>query len=49
VYLALADTAGVRSVRADFGEEPGREGVRRLASQAALNLLRRYLVEQGRG
>ena len=49
VYLALADTAGVRSVRADFGEEPGREGVRRLASQAALNLLRRYVVEQGRG
>ena len=44
VFLALADRDGVHSVRADFGEEPGREGVRRLASQAALNLLRRYLM-----
>ncbi len=47
VYLALADAQSSRTVRADFGEEPGREGVRRLASQAALNLLRRYLLERG--
>lgn len=49
VYLALVDRQGARSTRADFGEEPGREGVRWLASQAALNLLRRYLLERGRG
>lgn len=49
VYLALADGEGTRTAQADFGEEPGREGVRRLASQAALNLLRRYLLERGRG
>ncbi len=49
VYLALADREGVRSTRVDFGEEPGREGVRRLASQAALNLLRRYLMAQRPG
>lgn len=47
VYLAVADPQSSRTVRADFGEEPGREGVRRLASQAALNLLRRYLLERG--
>ncbi|MDR7607790.1 MAG: nicotinamide-nucleotide amidohydrolase family protein, partial [Armatimonadota bacterium] len=47
VYLAVADPRSSRTVRADFGEEPGREGVRRLASQAALNLLRRYLLERG--
>ncbi len=44
VFLALADRERVHAVRADFGQEPGREGVRRLASQAALNLLRRYLL-----
>jgi len=49
VFLALADPQGMRSVRADFGQEPGREGVRRLASQAALNLLRRYLLERQSG
>lgn len=47
VYLAVADLQSSRTVRADFGEEPGREGVRRLASQAALNLVRRYLLERG--
>lgn len=49
VFLALADEHGARTVRADFGQEPGREGVRRLASQAALNLLRRYLLERRSG
>jgi nicotinamide-nucleotide amidase len=49
VFLALADEQGCRSARSDFGEEPGREGIRRLASQAALNLLRRYVLERGSG
>lgn len=49
VFLALADAEGARSVRADFGQEPGREGVRRLASQAALNLLRRELLRRPAG
>ncbi|MCS7236456.1 MAG: competence/damage-inducible protein A [Armatimonadota bacterium] len=49
VFLALADEQGCRTVRSDFGEEPGREGVRRLASQAALNLLRRYALDRRSG
>lgn len=49
VFLALADAHSARTVRADFGQEPGREGVRRLASQAALNLVRRYVLERRSG
>jgi nicotinamide-nucleotide amidase len=49
VFLALADAGSARTVRADFGQEPGREGVRRLASQAALNLVRRYVLERRSG
>jgi len=49
VFLALADAHSARTVRADFGQEPGREGVRRLASQAALNMLRRYVLERRSG
>lgn len=43
VYLACADGAQVRTVRVDFGSEPGREGIKYLATQAALDLLRRHL------
>jgi nicotinamide-nucleotide amidase len=49
VYLALADADGVRVIRQDYGREPGREGVKYNASQAALNLLRRALLDAGRG
>lgn len=44
VYLALAHAEGteVREVR--FGTEPGRSGVRYLASQAALNMIRLHLL-----
>jgi hypothetical protein len=43
VYLALADGATGRVVRVEFGSEPGREGIKYLASQTALVLLRRHL------
>ena len=46
VYLALADGAGVLHRRIMFGEEAGRAGIRFLAAQAALNLLRLYLLRQ---
>jgi nicotinamide-nucleotide amidase len=46
VFLALADAEGTRTVRVNFGEEPGREGIKHLTAQAALNMLRRYLLER---
>ncbi|MBM3450198.1 MAG: competence/damage-inducible protein A [Armatimonadetes bacterium] len=46
VYLSLANGGGVRIVRQDYGTEPGREGIKYNASQAALNLLRRALLER---
>ncbi|MDR5697892.1 MAG: competence/damage-inducible protein A [Armatimonadota bacterium] len=45
VFLSLAGAGDARTVRVNFGEEPGREGVKHLAAQATLNLLRRYLLE----
>ncbi len=44
VYLALAHPDGVEARRLQLGAEAGREGIRFLASQAALNLLRLYLL-----
>lgn len=44
VYLALADAGGTLHRRLAFGSEAGREGIRFLASQAALNLLRLHLL-----
>jgi len=41
VFLGLADEQGTRSVRLNLGPEAGRSGIRHLAAQAALNLLRR--------
>jgi nicotinamide-nucleotide amidase len=43
-YLALADAAQTIHRRVVFGGEAGRHGIRFLASQAALNLLRLYLL-----
>lgn len=42
-YLALADSAQTINRRVSFGAEAGRQGIRFLASQAALNLLRLHL------
>lgn len=47
VYLALADQVRGRVVRVEFGSEPGREGIKSLAAQAALDLLRRHLLAEG--
>lgn len=44
VYLAISTTAGARTEEVRFGEEPGRAGVRHLAAQAALNLIRLTLL-----
>jgi len=44
VYLALAEGATGRVVRVEFGSEPGREGIKHLATQGALDLLRRHLL-----
>ncbi|MDR5695230.1 MAG: competence/damage-inducible protein A [Armatimonadota bacterium] len=44
VYIALAAPEGEEVEEHRFGEEPGREGIKWLASQAALNLLRLYLL-----
>jgi len=44
VYLAIAGASGIRHHRLTFGAEAGREGIRFLASQAALNALRLHLV-----
>lgn len=44
VFLALAGAAGPTHLRLLLGSEAGREGIRFLASQAALNLLRLHLL-----
>ncbi|MDR7568428.1 MAG: competence/damage-inducible protein A, partial [Armatimonadota bacterium] len=44
VYVALADGEEVRVRRADFGAQFGRQGIKHLATQAALDLLRRHLL-----
>lgn len=46
VYLGLSDARGVQHRRLLFGAEPGRAGVRALAAQAALNLLRLHLLRR---
>lgn len=44
VYLALASEAGTRVEQLRFGDEAGRDGIRHLAAQAALNLIRLTLL-----
>jgi len=44
VYLGLATGDGAQHRRLTFGSQPGRTGIRHLAAQAALNLLRLYLI-----
>jgi nicotinamide-nucleotide amidase len=46
VYLALAHPDGTDARRLLLGPEAGREGIRFLASQAALNLLRLHLLRR---
>lgn len=44
VFIALASPRGSMHRRLTFGSEPGRAGIRHLASQAALNLIRLHLL-----
>jgi len=44
VFIGLAHPGGVLHRRLTFGAEPGRAGIRHLAVQAALNLLRLHLL-----
>jgi nicotinamide-nucleotide amidase len=44
VYLGYSDAGGTRTEELRFGTEPGRDGVRHLAAQAAVNLLRVRLL-----
>jgi nicotinamide-nucleotide amidase len=44
VFIALADAGGVTHRRLTLGAEAGRAGIRHLAAQAALNLLRLHLL-----
>jgi nicotinamide-nucleotide amidase len=44
VYLGLADRQGTQHRRLTFGAQAGRAGIRHLAAQAALNLLRLHLL-----
>jgi len=44
VFIGLASSRGVLHRRLAFGSEPGRQGIRHLASQAALNLIRLQLL-----
>lgn len=44
VYLALADAGGTLHRKLTFGAEAGRQGIRFLAAQAGLNLLRLHLT-----
>ena len=46
VFLGLADGEGAQHRRVTFGSQPGRPGIRHLAAQAALNLLRLHLRER---
>ncbi len=48
VYLALAHTRGTEVREMRFGTEPGREGVKYLAAQAALDMIRLYLLRGAR-
>jgi len=44
VYIALAHAEGTEVRELRFGTEPGREGVKYLASQAALDMIRLHLL-----
>jgi nicotinamide-nucleotide amidase len=44
VFIGLAYPGGVLHRRITFGAEPGRAGIRHLAAQVALNLLRLHLL-----
>ncbi|HEV8338400.1 MAG TPA: competence/damage-inducible protein A [bacterium] len=44
VFITLADRASAASREWRFGEQPGRRGIRFLASQAALDLIRLHLL-----
>jgi nicotinamide-nucleotide amidase len=44
VYIALAHEGGMEVRQLHFGTEPGRSGVKYLAAQAALNMIRLHLV-----
>jgi len=44
VFIGLARAGGTLHRRLTFGPEPGRQGIRHLAAQAALNLVRLHLV-----
>jgi nicotinamide-nucleotide amidase len=44
VYLGLADETAAQHRRLAFGAQAGRAGIRHLAAQAALNLLRLHLI-----
>lgn len=46
VYLAIADSGGARTVELNYGTGPGRDVIRHLTAQAAINLLRLTLVGQ---
>lgn len=46
VYLGLADRSGTQHRRLTLGSQPGRAGIRHLAAQAALNLLRLHLIKR---
>lgn len=46
VYVALAHAAGTEVREMRYGTEPGREGVKYLASQTALDMVRLHLLRQ---
>lgn len=44
IFIGLTHSGGVVHRRVTFGAEPGRQGIRHLAAQAALNLIRLHLT-----
>ncbi|MDR7417598.1 MAG: competence/damage-inducible protein A [Armatimonadota bacterium] len=44
VYVSIVTAAGARTEELRFGEQPGRQGIRHLATQSALNLVRLTLL-----
>jgi nicotinamide-nucleotide amidase len=46
VYLSIATAGEARTEELRFGEQPGRQGIRHLAAQSALNLIRLTLLRQ---
>lgn len=49
VYIALAHAGGTDVSEMRFGTEPGREGIKYLASQAALDMIRLHLMHRTAG